>query len=480
MNMRTMIAAAAAFATTAAMASISDLDSQKYRWDFSKGAYSYIGNGTDPLVTKNDSSPSTFKSTMGPNGEGSAVYVDGTTWGEAFGTDDSPTDLNANWTLAMCFRPGELDNGIALSMGRLNVKNRKEIALCSSSDPSKFYIRVIRNPSNSTSTALEKTIELTGLGNVTNGFHTLVIAHNKPSNSNKGTLYFYWDGVSKGSYTMTTDVPFGNGIQFNCLLTKTSGYGCVRSDNVDASLRSQFYDVRFYTAQFDSNDATAYAAHFPCTYPFRPSAYIEANGCNGIDTGYLAKKNATRYEVDYLYLSPYGQSRIFIAEGDLISALYIRGSEATGNLAWSMNGSTWINTSKSAGRLRRTAILDAVSRTVAITNYDDRASFYTSTTAMATGTKDATEATLLFAQRTNGGLPYWNMSKARIYSFEIDENGAPNMSGTTASSTARATTRPRARSASTTASDARTTTSTRTTRSTRSAMPCPPMRKREP
>ncbi|MBO4286987.1 MAG: hypothetical protein J5985_02340, partial [Kiritimatiellae bacterium] len=131
---------AAIFATSATMASISDLDSQKYRWDFSKGAYSYIGNGTDPLVEKNASYPSTFKSTEGPNGKGSAVYVDGTTWGEAFGTNDSPTDLNAHWTLAMCFRPGELDNGIALSMGRLNVKNRKEIALCSSSDPSKFYI----------------------------------------------------------------------------------------------------------------------------------------------------------------------------------------------------------------------------------------------------------------------------------------------------------------------------------------------------
>ena len=171
----------------------------------------------------------------------------------------------------------------------------------------------------------------------------------------------------------------------------------------------------------------AYALQFPCTYPFRPSAYIEANGCNGIDTGYLAKKNATRYAVDYMYLSPYGQSRIFIAEGDLISALYVQGSTANGNLGWSMNNTTWIGTGDYAGRPRRLAILDAVSKTVAITNYTARSNFYTDTTTMGTASKDASETTLLFAQRTGGGTPYRNMSKARIYSFEIDENGAPNM-----------------------------------------------------
>ena len=415
--------AVAAGALFPASASVTDLGSYQFRYDFSKGTYSFIGDGTDYIVAKSATNPDSFIATDGPNGPGSAVYVNNSPWGESFGTSDNPTTLNANWTLAMSFRPGQLDNGVVLSMGRLNAKNRKELAICSSSDPSKLYVRIIRNPSNSTSTALEKTVELTGLGNVTNGFHTLVIAHNKPSN-NKGTLYFYWDGVSKGSYTMTTDVPFGNGIQFNILLTKSAGYGCVRSDTADAGLRARFYDVRFYTGQFDSNDAIAYAAQFPCTYPLRPDAYVEANGCNGIDTEHFAIHNSTRYVADYMYLSPKGQTRILIAEGNLISALYVQGSGATGNLGWNVNNTGWTGTGKTTGRLRRTATLDTLNRVVGITNHDDRASFYTSTTAMKSASADATETTLLFGQRKNGERPLWNMSKARIYSFEIGESGA--------------------------------------------------------
>ena len=99
---------------------------------------------------------------------------------------------------------------------------------------------------------------------------------------------------------------------------------------------------------------------------------------NYIDTGYLAKGATTRFAADFQFLDTRGQQRIFGARGTFVQGLYINGSAASGGkLAWNFMGTEgWVAMGASPGRLRRIATFDRVGKTIAVTNYDDRAQFY--------------------------------------------------------------------------------------------------------
>ena len=424
-----LVALAAMFATSAAMAAVNNLESYLFRFDFSKGANEF---SSSPNYADFNIVGASIAATNGPNGASSAATTTSTSW-KPF---TSATVLSNSWTIATSLSPAAVDNAVVFSVGRLNQSGSRAIAICTSSDKSKLLVRLLYRDGSSY-TCNEK--EMTGLGDITQGFHTLVVAYTSAA-QNHGTLTFYWDGVSKQTHTYSQDTKwFGvpsnpGGIQFNTLVTRgtnaTGGKTFVNKNGVHS-----FYDFRFYSGDFAAADATAYAALYPCTYPFRPSAYVESGATNTtanatvgnyIDTGYLANGETTRFAADFQFLDTRGQQRIFGARGTFVQGLYINGTAATGGkLAWNFMGTAkWVAMGSSPGRLRRIATFDRVGKTIAVTNYDDRAQFYYNNNQadFLNDTSNADSTTYLFAENNSGAKCF---GKARIYSFEADENGAP-------------------------------------------------------
>lgn len=433
----TFVAAAFCMAATSALADVTNLENYRFRYDFSKGKNNFI---TSQSVIGNFVGTS-IVAVEGPNGASDAVHVSGGPW-SAF---NSQSVLNSTWTLAMSVKFGNTEGGVLLGIGRLPQNGSKQIAICSSSDKSKLYVRELSRPKSTHTTAGSYT--LTDLGDVTQGYHTLVIVHVMPSSGNKGTLYFYWDGVAKGSYAIKTDKPFGSsssisGMQFGQLLTASSGtfsgYTYVTTGGNNAY---SLYDFRLYAGQFSAADAAAYAALYPCTYPFRPNAYVEANGCNAIDTG-VKPSAAVRYLADFQYLDTLGGRRIFgtgstgsdgeDASGQGVFAdLYIDGSAASGgSFARALHGpyvadSTWIGLNVTADRFRRWFDLDGNNATSKL--YDNNwtqsnTDNVTIQTLPAASDAESALSTRLFATQYAENAPTDN-STARIYTFEVYRSG---------------------------------------------------------
>ena len=441
------VATAAMFATSAATAAVNNLESYHFRQDFSTGEHVFIGGARYPVNNFGLGANGTDCAVEGPNGPSSARHVGNLYNKGGFKIDNVAVDthyLDTNdWTVAMSFRPGNVEKGIIYTLGRLaggDNSGQITIGVCSSSDPSKLYVQEFYRGSDSTP-KLGSTATLTGLGNVTNGFHTLVLVYSQSTHK----IATYFDGVPKSTLTLTTTrklggsnktCRIGNYIQYGIFPSMTampSGFS-TSYDNTDVA----FYDVRFYLGTFSDADATAYAALYPADRmgsPFRPSAYVESSATNTaanasvgnyIDTGYLAKGATTRFAADFQFLDVRGQQRIFGARGTFVQGLYINGSAATGGkLAWNFMGTAkWVAMESSPGRIRRIATFDRVGKTIAVTNYDDRAQFYYNNdhSDFLKDTDDANTNTYLFAENFDGAKAF---GKARIYSFEADEDGTP-------------------------------------------------------
>jgi len=449
---------AAAFATSAAMAAVSNLESYHFRFDFSKGTANFIPSAEVAAASPNTVTNfvgSNVTPVEGPNGAGNAVHITSSAW-QPF---ESQSILNADWTLAMTFRPGTVEGGTIISLGRMPNTGASAVAICSSSDTSKLYATVVTR--NSGGYALEKKQELTGLGDVTQGYHTLVVAY-KNATSNKGTLYFYWDGVSKGNYTLTTGYSFGSdssksGMQFNQLVTRgATAVGGFTHQTVSNNSDYSLYDVRLYPGQFSDADAAAYAALYPADRmgsPFRPSAYVESSATNTVgdarnittpvsyvDTGYTAKKGS-EYVLDFQYLDcATVQQYIFgIYNGSVGSTptedgttqcFYINGNNGFAFARFSETTGDWraITAANAADRIRHIVTVDNADdvsdtgSTATILNWADRSTMATASTTKKHA-NDAKRSTYLFAVNTKGDAK--RFAKARIYSFEADENGTP-------------------------------------------------------
>ena len=242
---------AMALAVAAGAALATDLESYRFRYDFSSGTKVFIGSAgqtTDPLVS---GSTPVYTRVYGPNGDSTAVHPSSEDWGVI-----GSAAMNADWTLAMHVRPGSVEGGVLLGLGRLNKDNLKSVVFSASSDPTKFKVYVEKRvPTNKQSH--EATIELADI--VTTGFHSIVVVHHAPPSGNKGMLQIYWDGVLKATYTMTTDIPFGDVMQFCASPTAFISPCVTSSDNPDVA----FHDVRFFSRAFTEADVAAYAAKYP-------------------------------------------------------------------------------------------------------------------------------------------------------------------------------------------------------------------------
>ena len=446
-----LISALAVTVLMSANAAVNNLESYKFRYDFSRGTSVYLpaSDYADFEFVGANTAP-----TNGPNGASSAVTTTSSSW-KAF---SSATTLSNSWTVAASLSPAAVNNSVVFSVGRLNADGTRAVAICTSSDKSKLLVRLMYR-SGSTITCTEK--EMTGLGDVTQGFHTLVVTYTSAA-QNHGTLTFYWDGVSKLTHTYTYDTKwFGvpdspGGIQFNVLVSR-GGY----TTNGDKTFVYKngihsFYDFRFYAEQFDANDATAYAALYPADRmgsPFRPSAYVESGATNTIgdarnvatpmsyiDTEYKAKKG-TEFVLDFQYLDcATVQQYIFgIYNGSASSTptedgtthcFYINGSKGFAFARFSETSADWhaITANNAADRIRRIVSVEntddssVTGSEATILTWADRA-----TMASASTTKkhenDAKRNTYLFAVNTKDEAK--RFTKARIYSFEADESGTP-------------------------------------------------------
>ena len=117
-------------------------------------------------------------------------------------------------------------------------------------------------------------ISLSGLGDITGEFHSLVIVHarNQKNDANTwqtGTYGIYWDGKYVDSIVNTDSrgLQFMDNLRYGAIYNRTlSGDGSFYSPRyVEPELSSglAFQDVRFYTKILTSAEAQAYAAKFP-------------------------------------------------------------------------------------------------------------------------------------------------------------------------------------------------------------------------
>ena len=383
----------------------SDLESYRFRYDFSSGEKVFFGSAaqlSDPLVS---GGTPLYTRVYGPNGDSTAVHPSSEDWG-TIGT----ATLNADWTLAMFARPGSVEGQVIVGLGRLNGDNKKSVVFSASSDPTKFKVYVEKRvPTNKRSH--ETTLSL-DVGNTT-GFHSIVAVHHAPPSGNKGMLQIYWDGVLKATYTMTTDIPFGDVMQF-CASPSYFVSPCVTSTgNPDVA----FHDVRFFSRAFTAADAAAYAAKYPAG-TLRQSAYVQSASKNAVDTGYLTNPG-TRYTADFQYLDNTKQARIFGAYGDAGCNLYVNNSTVFG-YAMRDGGAGWSNFGVGVDYRRRVATEDAFANSATLRLVQTPGGVVTKSLG-GTHTNTATIFTTLYAERQVVDGEYMNPSTSRIYSFAIDE-----------------------------------------------------------
>ncbi len=397
------LVAVACMATTSLLAT--DLESYRFRYDFSSGVNNFIGSSaqlSDPLVS---GGTPVYNRVYGPNGDSTAVHPSSDDWG-TIGT----ATLNADWTLAMFARPGSVEGQVIVGLGRLNGDNKKSVVFSASSDPTKFKVYVEKRiPSNKRSHETTLTLDV---GNTT-GFHSIVAVHHAPPSGNKGMLQIYWDGVLKATYTMTTDIPFGDVMQF-CASPSSFVAPCVNaSDNFDVA----FHDVRFFSRAFTAADAAAYAAKYPAG-TLRQCAYVQSASTNAVDTGYLTNPG-TRYTADFQYLTNTKQSRIFGAYGDAGCNLYVNSSTVFG-YAMRDGGAGWSNFGVGVDYRRRVVTEDAFANSATLRLVQTPGGVVTKSLG-GTHTNTATIFTTLYAERQEVDGEYMNPSTSRIYSFAIDE-----------------------------------------------------------
>ena len=404
---RAVFAASVVFAATSFAA---DLDAYRFRYDFTSGAVQFYGSAAQPGSATANGELTGF-TTTGPDGHNTAVTPTSEGWGVL---TDGLAALNDDWTLAVSLCPGSIENGILLTLGRLNTTGRKCLGIGSSTEPGKINFYVFTRTGGAGTRTAEKTLTLgPGEGATAAGFHSVMVVHHADS-GNKGLLEFYIDGVKYSSYTMTTAIQFGDVLQF-CGIT--SGlFGSYVGTEGDPSIA--FRDVRLYSEALTAADAAKYAELFPAS-SLRHSASIRAYGTNYVDTAYYTTPE-TRYAADFQYMSLVKQYRIFGARGDHGCNLYLNASTA---FAYAMqdNGGGWSSFGVAGNTRRGYAALDRENNSAIL--YMDGVT--TTKTLGGTGTKTASIPTQLFADKQTVDGKGTDLSNAMIYSLGIDTNGVP-------------------------------------------------------
>ena len=234
--------------------------------------------------------------------------------------------------------------------------------------------------------------------------NTLKLLCNSAMNANSCKARLYGVQIFEEGTLVRDYVPICQGGSY-ALLDKVQGKVLAKASNSK--------EFTGYTVNNDLNDAFFVA-------PMRSEdAYIESDGTQAIDLGYLTTPN-TRYEIDYKMTEIVGQMRPFgEAGGDLSAELYIQGTATgSGNVAFGV-GDSWKGqyTNTGADLNRHVAVLDLANRACGYSGYKMFA--FTSDTVCS---KTATNPIWIFAKGGGDGS-HSNRAKMRLYAFRIYESG---------------------------------------------------------
>ena len=235
--------------------------------------------------------------------------------------------------------------------------------------------------------------------------NTLKLLSNSTMNGNSCKARIYGVQIYEEGTLVRDYVPICQGGTY-ALLDKVNGTVLAKASN------SQ--EFTGYTPNNDLDDAFFNA-------PMRAEdAYIESDGTQGINLGYLTTLN-TRYEIDYQMTGIVGQMRPFGEAGGGVSAeLYIQGTETgSGNVAFGA-GNPWKGqtTGVASDLNRHVAVLDLANRECGYSGYKMFA--FASDTICS---EPSTIPMWLFAKGTSAAGAHSNRAKMRLYAFRIYESG---------------------------------------------------------
>ena len=188
--------------------------------------------------------------------------------------------LNRDWTLAMSVKAPVVEsgkNGIILTLGGVETNQKKALTICSTADSTGgLFIAIPQHwgsGANDINTCNAR-ISLSGLGDITNKYHSLVIVHARNQKNDSytwqtGTYGIYWDGKYVNSLVNTDSrgLQFMDNLRYGAIYNRSLGGdgSSAQPYYVEPGLASglAFQDVRFYTKVLTSAEARAYAERFP-------------------------------------------------------------------------------------------------------------------------------------------------------------------------------------------------------------------------
>lgn len=243
-----------------------NLNDQFFRFDFTSGERVFTGNdGTDPAGNGASDTP-----VNGPDGEGLAIHPRG--YGEISNGD---VLLNQNWTAAMSVKPGTDEKGILLSIGSNETLQQKQVLICTGSGEGTLHTAICQRWTTAAydnAKNIPTSYNVTGLGETTARFHTLVAVHTKGSKAT-GTITLFFDGKQVGSFDSSVNSdsrPFKNGFQFCSAYGGLTDYltGNVGLRQQEDAMNVAFLDMRFYTNTWTAAEARLYTKMYPPREPF--------------------------------------------------------------------------------------------------------------------------------------------------------------------------------------------------------------------
>ena len=235
--------------------------------------------------------------------------------------------------------------------------------------------------------------------------NTLKLLSNSTMNGNSCKARLYGVQIYEEGTLVRDYVPICQGGSY-ALLDKVQGKVLAKASNSK--------EFTGYTVNNDLNDAFFVASMRA------EDAYIESDGTQGINLGYLTTPN-TRYEIDYQMTEIVGQMRPFgEAGGDLSAELYIQGTATgSGNVAFGV-GDSWKGqyTNTGADLNRHVAVLDLANRECGYSGYKMFA--FTSDTVCS---EPSTIPMWLFAKGKKADGSFEKRAKMKLYAFRIYESG---------------------------------------------------------
>ena len=269
---------------------VGDIDEFHFRHNFSSGRLAVEGTGFND--DRNHAMSGKGTAVEGPDGAGTAVFPDNNGYGGSSVVDG----LARDWTLAMSVKPASyIDRGVMVALGSVYSKNQKGFAVSTSTNSGALFMSVPQNW-GSEGKKIKDNVEISGLGDISNHFHTLVVTYSSTYKTDynpvisggswvTGTFMFYWDGKYVGHMTTYTScgIQFSNGMQYGSIYGGSpAGYTAL----TDVSCGVRFQDLRFYTNVWTAAEAALYAERYPVRRPLSENVttWTDAQGDESFDT----------------------------------------------------------------------------------------------------------------------------------------------------------------------------------------------------